>query len=317
MVRKKQALPALVEKLIDYAGLFPPASLPMQTVVSNFRDYYDGPYRSVLGRLIVPAGRLEEFESLSAHLLPDATGDKPWRISSLLPAVDAPDAGYDAALLAIESFNERHRAAQNGRAVVDAVEVRIANLQQIDEAATQIPENLDAFLEIPHDVDPAAWVEKISAQPRTTFAKIRTGGVTQDAIPSIDEVARFIARCVEHQVGFKATAGLHHPIRGEARLTYERDSPTAVMHGFVNVFVASVLAVGHSLPVPTIAAILGTCDPDAFHIDTDQITWQDLSVTAAEISKLRQTTAISFGSCSFTEPTVELESLKFADSLSV
>ena len=45
------------------------------------------------------------------------------------------------------------------------------------------------------------------------FAKVRTGGVKPEAIPSVAEVAAFIRACADRRLAFKATAGLHHPVR--------------------------------------------------------------------------------------------------------
>ncbi|HEX3582953.1 MAG TPA: hypothetical protein VH087_14390, partial [Thermoanaerobaculia bacterium] len=70
-------------------------------------------------------------------------------------------------------------------------------------------------------------------------AKIRTGGVTPDAIPHPDRIATFIRVCAMNAVPFKATAGLHHPLRCVRALTYEPNAPRATMHGFVNVFMAA------------------------------------------------------------------------------
>src|SRR5262249_48230544 len=54
-----------------------------------------------------------------------------------------------------------------------------------------------------------------------SFAKMRTGGVTPEAIPSADTVAEYILACAERRLAFKATAGLHHPIRAMQPLTYD------------------------------------------------------------------------------------------------
>ena len=45
------ALQALLESLIDYAGLFPPAGLDMATAVANYAGYKDGPLRLDAGPL--------------------------------------------------------------------------------------------------------------------------------------------------------------------------------------------------------------------------------------------------------------------------
>lgn len=84
------------------------------------------------------------------------------------------------------------------------------------------------------------------------YAKIRTGGLTPDAIPSSEEIAEFLHRAAARRMPFKPTAGLHHPIRSYRALTYASDSPRAVMHGFVNVFVAAAFA-WHGMERATLA----------------------------------------------------------------
>ena len=56
----------------------------------------------------------------------------------------------------------------------------------------------------------------------------------------------FLIACRRHGVTFKATAGLHHAMRGSYPLTYERASESGTMFGFLNVFLAA-LFVGDGL----------------------------------------------------------------------
>ena len=53
------------------------------------------------------------------------------------------------------------------------------------------------------------------------------------------DVVRFIRRCIEADVRFKATAGLHHPLRAEFPLTYDAGAPVGAMFGYLNVFLAA------------------------------------------------------------------------------
>jgi hypothetical protein len=133
-------------------------------------------------------------------------------------------------------------------------------------------------------------------------AKIRTGGVTPDAIPHPDRVATFIRMCAMHAVPFKATAGLHHPVRCMRALTYETNSQRATMHGFVNVFMAA--AFPHDAE-----RILAEEDPKAFRFEDDAAWWRDHAVTTEHLEAVRREFAISFGSCSFEEPIAELQEL--------
>ena len=139
-------------------------------------------------------------------------------------------------------------------------------------------------------------------------AKIRTGGVTADAIPTVAQVARFIRRSVERGVSFKATAGLHHPLRAEYPLTYEAGAERGTMFGFLNVFLATVLArAGGS--EQQVAALLEERDPAAFTFSDEHIVWRGRSLPHDALRHARGAGIASFGSCSFREPVADLRTL--------
>src|SRR4051794_24195354 len=79
-----KAVDALLTGLIDYAGLFPPASQDMRTAVQSYSSYLISADRQALGRFIVPLARLAEFESATRDLLPRGPEAEPWRLSVLI-----------------------------------------------------------------------------------------------------------------------------------------------------------------------------------------------------------------------------------------
>jgi hypothetical protein len=64
------AIRTLLEGLIDYAGFAPPAALPMAAAVRNYAAYREGEYARALGRFVVPAERLAEFEATARECSP-------------------------------------------------------------------------------------------------------------------------------------------------------------------------------------------------------------------------------------------------------
>lgn len=306
------SLDSLVNGIVDYAGLFPPAGLEMAPVVENYAGYLRSNTRQMLGRLIVPAGRLGEFENAAKSMLPTGLEAIPWRISALLPPVDAGENAFQNAVSGIQQFNARHADAANGLVLVDVVEIRTATTEQILELSRQLPMELSAFLEVPLNDSQRAMIETIGrlgdGYGRSRFfAKIRTGGIEPELIPTSAEVARFLLDCSDWFVTFKATAGLHHPIRGEFNLTYEADSPRGTMHGFLNVFVAACFAFSGVTDSATIESILETTDASKFVFSETGLEWSGRSLSADRIAQLRRRFATSFGSCSFVEPTTELQ----------
>jgi hypothetical protein len=150
---------------------------------------------------------------------------------------------------------------------------------------------------------PVAELDRVKAAG--CCAKVRTGGVEPEAIPPVAELADFIRACAQRRLAFKATAGLHHPIRSEQPLTYAPDSPRAVTHGFLNVFIAACFAWHGRCDIEP---ELGETDPSAFRFD-DRAHWRDWSLDAAEVADARANFAHGFGSCSFEEPVRDLQSL--------
>jgi hypothetical protein len=272
--------------IIDYAGLFPPAQLGMSAAVNAYDEYRHGADKDLLGRFVVPATRLGELSNSLAQLPHEGASN--WKLS-----VIASDVG--GAARAVEQFNSSH---SNGTAC-DSVEMPVKSVDDINNAVDLFAANIELFLELDLLDDPLPLIREIATTRAS--AKIRTGGVVESAIPSPSHVLRFMEGCVDEGVPFKATAGLHHLIRGRYPLTYDEGSATAVMFGFMNVFLAAALCASGSSEGAVLGALEET-DPTAFRFDDRGFWWQDHFLLHEQLAVVRQNVAVSFGSCSFTEP---------------
>ena len=210
-------------------------------------------------------------------------------------------------------FN-RHHSSQSraGHVSIDVAELKASTPAEIGSQREGIPRSFTAYFEIPTKGDVSPMVKSLARAG--SRAKIRTGGVTPEAFPPAEEIIDFITTCRRERVPFKATAGLHHPIRGNYRLTYEPHSPTGKMYGFLNVFLAATLVYAGETE-ETALEVLEEEDPLGFSFSDDAIVWRDKRVDAEQIQASRANFTISFGSCSFREPVDELESLAHAARL--
>jgi hypothetical protein len=283
---------ALLERVVDYAGLFPPAALSMGDAAREYAEQRRSPSAWMLGRFVVPVTRLDELAAAASP----ANDEPAWPISALVGADPAGD------VQVIRAFNARY----TGRFVVESVELRAATAEAIDFALSQRHNVLEHYVEIAIEQEPRPLLEAI--RNHGARAKVRTGGVTSDAFPRPAELARFIVACAQLGVPFKATAGLHHPLRGEQPLTYERGATPATMFGFVGVFTAAALA-RTGADEATVTQVLEERDPGAFSFTDDSLCWRHRALDAAQVRASRRELALSFGSCSFREPVDDLHRL--------
>jgi hypothetical protein len=207
----------------------------------------------------------------------------------------------------VADFNRRHRPGRGtGRASIDVIETKASTAGEVSAFASKRPPDVALTFEIPTAADPSPLIGEIARAGGR--AKIRTGGVVADAIPGVAEVVRFLRACARGAVAFKATAGLHHAVRGEYRLTYAPDSPTAVMHGFLNVFCTAAF-VRTGIPATDAVAMMEETAAEAFQFDGAGVTWRNRRITTPAITAARANYSLSFGSCSFNEPVDELRAL--------
>ncbi len=295
----KNSIRTLFHEIIDFAGLFPPAGWEMLRSVKEFVQYQKSPENWMLARFILPAAQLPVFVEVaeSTGLSVDAV-----RLSAVC-SMETLANDFESIELMNDSTSRLGAGAQ-----VDAVEIKVENPAQIAEILSSTPDSLQPYLEIPVDAPAREFTRKLAATRGR--AKVRTGGVVPEAIPTIEQLASFIEACSLDGVPFKATAGLHHPVRSVHALTYEKCSPAGLMHGFLNVFVAAAWrsSARDGRTIVTLERILSETAQDAFRFDRESVTWREVTIGLPELAAGRQS-AVSFGSCSFLEPIDDLKGL--------
>ncbi len=299
-----RSLRALVTNLIDYAGLFPPASLPLPEVVARYSNYRQSASKFALARIIIPAGQLTAFAELAN---PIWDSESTWRVSALLASPEAQTSDFENGLRAIEDFN---RVQQTG-ALIDVIETKANHPTTIERYAQAIPNDIQTYWELPHATVPDDMLEQLCRSGVDRHrAKIRTGGIKPEMIPTLEQVAQFIKACAQHRVPFKATAGLHHPLRRLFPLTYEPQSICAVMHGFLNVFLAACRAWTETISLPSLIDMLQADMIEDICFDDEGASGPTWQLSLAQIEDARRSFAMAFGSCSFTEPIDDLIALR-------
>jgi hypothetical protein len=258
----------------------------MEVAVENYHRYRRSEHAWMLGAFVLPAARLPEFLR-STEAFSGEIGD-PWPLSLLVSTPVAPAVERAEALLGGRPFR------------IAAIECRSEDLAA---DAASLPAQLDAFFELKPDAELGAAVETLAASGR--YAKIRTGSVRADEIPPSSEVAGFLDACALRRLPFKATAGLHHPLRSEHPLSYEADAPRGTMHGFLNVFLASVLRANSKLDRAQLETFIDAGSLGALELTDDSLRVAGQTLRVEDIAAGRRF-ARSFGSCSFEEPIEDL-----------
>jgi hypothetical protein len=294
--RQLASVRTLLAGAIDYAGLFPPAGLSMPEAVINYATYRNSNFSWMLGRFVVPAGRLNEFQESASEFVSRDAGSA-WPVS-----VIASENLHDTVRL-VEDFN-----ATNGPGLIcDALEIKAESPGLIENAAKSLPPKITAYFELELDDSLADQIAALALNRQR--AKIRTGGIIPEAFPATPDIIRFVRSCLAADVPFKATAGLHHPIRCFRALTYESDSPSGTMHGFLNLFLMTGFALeGYRLSL--LQDVMEEEFEEVFRFDEQSASWRDdFSLNIWQLEALRKKGIQSFGSCSFDEPVAELQAM--------
>ncbi|MDQ0341023.1 hypothetical protein J2S00_003867 [Caldalkalibacillus uzonensis] len=310
----KSVVPFL-KRLIDYAGLFPPASLTLDQAIKNYKEYSIGTDAWMLGPFVMPASKIDQLDPYVELF----STDTPLNISALGSKSDHPHKFNEVLLqdlAKLESFSSRHGERVKMR-VFEAPLPIVTPLEEILDILSEetAKRGLDTFCEALVPLRNNDWEQQITyaldqiykhnsqLKPALGF-KFRTGGVTAELFPTPRQLAAVLVGCRDRGMAMKFTAGLHHPVR------MYREEVSTRMHGFLNIFTAGMLAYKYNLDIRVTEEILKDENPSHFTFTNEGLSWQDKMISVSEISELRNKFLCSYGSCSFDEPREDLRALK-------
>jgi hypothetical protein len=298
------AAQAFFARLIDYAGLFPPAALGVNEAVLNFREYLDRPERWILARFIATAAQLEQ---VGDDLLEGFSADAPLDLSLVTR-----DARKDLPLA------QQKIASSSGRIKAGALEVavdpkgdlaqQLSTIEGLAQPLDRPGSSLPVYYEVPLCDDWPAVFGRLCDQialhrgavSRSVGFKLRCGGVEKQMIPSPERVARAIHTCAARKIPIKFTAGLHQPFRHIDQL--DPRTGDVPIHGYFNIFFAALVASSTQATLPEIISIVSEMHSLRPEFDQHGIRWLGHEVSTQQIEAARSTVVISYGSCSFEEP---------------
>ena len=331
----KESLRTFMNGLIDYAGLFPPADLPLNEAINEYFKQLKSGNSAMLSRFIIPISKLNDLDDF----VPLFGDIGPLRLSVLGGGGNTDDeylSKINQNIADINNYREKH----GDKIQIDVIECKMAtnspSKNTMQEATTLLNENrlthYHEFAELPNvginystDEDESSWDEiilptvELISEMKGAGVKLRCGGVVKEAFPSVEQVAAMIQTCVLAKAPMKFTAGLHHPIRHFA------DEYDEFMHGFVNTFGAGIFATTFPTPKNSkekyrmfilLSHMIGDQNAENFSFSNDSMTWEvgddrgtQFEISAKNIEDARKNGMISYGSCSFQEPIDDLTQL--------
>ena len=328
-IKTNESLYRFLNKIIDYAGLFPPAELPLDQAVENYSEYRKSELNWMLSRFIIPAELIPELKAYKDSFI---TKKDPFSLSVLGKKTDT-----------IEEFqNETDRVLDQiqwanselkGYISTDSFEIRLPVeavesydhellMELLNETATRFEQTkhappilfYESVLNSSADRELEFIMKSLSGhneilsdenyhQTQMAGYKLRCGGTSEDAFPSDELVVSALLMAREKLIPMKFTAGLHHPVR------HLKESVNTKMHGFFNVFGAGLLAYAFDLNREEMMNIILEEDPESFQFTDTGLAFDGFHIETEEIEELRSNAFLSYGSCSFEEPVDDLKKL--------
>ncbi|NUR97034.1 MAG: hypothetical protein HOV67_17475 [Kribbellaceae bacterium] len=287
-------VPALFRHLVDDASMFPPGNLPLTEAVAAHRAHRASPYADLVGPFVCAD---EDLMRVATEAARTRTGSGP-----------QPDPGVDHGPLAVTVVISGGAGGiepavrwgdRSGDVEVQAVEIRLRDEDDLSRNALRVVRACDdcfdeetAYVEVGMD---GGWERALDVVADAGYAaKLRTGGLDAHLFPTSAQVAAFITACLDRELPFKCTAGLHNAVRHTA------EDSGFEHHGFLNVLLA------------TRASLDGASQDELVHLlenrDGEELASRMRELTEDQAASTRRWFT-SFGSCSIDEPLADLKSL--------
>lgn len=236
-------VPPLYAGLVDDASLLPPSLTGLADAEAKHREHAAAWYADLIGALLVPASVVgaEPVAHVAAALIGDiplgalpATVEKLRAAGMLIKHVEA-------------AVARRGEDPQPGLSLLRALAAneRTRHSEAADESAPRSDQGAETGASRVWAEIPLSWgligaldaVADARAEGLSIAPKFRVGGLAAELFPTPVELAAVICACRDRDLPFKLAAGLRHATR-------HTDPETGFTHhGFLNVLVATLLAV--------------------------------------------------------------------------
>ena len=270
--------------MFDDAAVFPPGLTPLPQAVTDHVARQSNSYADLVGPLLLPAAAIKDFPRL----------ERPKQVGVAL--IGRP--GTDLILVAdaLSQLNE------NPDVTVAGVEIGWS-----PDWHQALSWGASLSIEVPRGPGlerALSDLQEHGDDPNPVQAKFRTGSTPSDPVPTPTELATFIRACVDHDLGFKLTGGLHHAIsQTSVSQTSTRHTSAGVedQFGFLNVIAATRWALAHGAEVPEMESLLCQRDPVPILDIITRMSEADASVLRAFFT--------AYGCCGVMDPIRDLAAL--------
>ena len=296
-----ESLSRLINQPIDYAGLFPPAMLDMKPALEQYRSVMESDSSWIVNRFVIAGSQLAEGAAVWSEMSDDP--------DDRIPATVVAKALSSGATATESLRNEQALIkAQVGSFDVTGLEVRLPLGDDLAGCTGALKKSykwfeesaIDIYVEFPLDERASEGMAELASMVDGVGFKARLGGVKKEQFPSVEQVACFIYEVAGLEAPFKFTDGLHEPVRH-----YDKDIDV-YHHGFLNVFVASALAMIQNATVAEVEQILKIEDGKLFRFTDQTVECLGSTLSLKDIDEWWLYFG-GYGSCSYDEP---IEGLK-------
>jgi hypothetical protein len=216
-------IPALFAHLVDDTTLLLPRQLipPVHEVLSRYLKTRDGHYGGMAGQLVCPVSRLPEVVSQLAKLAPS----EPVDISLVV------DTGLGSVPKALSLVLSRDSLLTP--CTVETAAPPDVDSTWLERVSEFVPEDVLPVVEPrrPLEGDTAQWLDAVRrVSEHGCTPKLRCGGPRPSDVPSVDEVADFVAAADGAPAGFTTSLGVPYAVRRD-------DGNGRADHGMLNLLV--------------------------------------------------------------------------------
>lgn len=284
---------ALLTKLFDYAGMFPPASLSFEQALletSSFNASLKRPWM-VATDIVLDAQHARKLLGVNLGIYSLAHP-----LTVCLLATEDPENIISTVA---------HLARKEPHVSVTSVETKAAptDFAETIELFTQLSTGNNIQLALEPNLSGDDWESVLTAsisnlKNSTSKAALKCRLTGPTGI-SAERFAAAISATCDHGIPLKVTGGLHHPI-------VEPDLYPFPM-GFLNVAAGVIFrrSLGAKLSHIELVEILTNQDAHTFTFG-DSLQFRDLKISLSELSSAKESLPFTIGSCSLREPDDDL-----------